>query len=238
MPKDPEDSLDRIRNGGVLRAGAIENRPFVHLLYDGRVVGVEAGLVEEFARSLGARVEWQTVSGYALFEALHHQKLDVLVGGFTDSSPYLEKVAPTQAFLDAEFRIGSRSVESLPADLEDVPVQVDADHPLMAHYLDEVDARPRPVKHLLESDPANSARPLLAEDWRLQAWGLAMHPEVLHRDKHIMMVAQGENRLLLELDRFLQQNIGKAAIRQRMQAAVRAADGATTLPEQSVGALR
>jgi polar amino acid transport system substrate-binding protein len=96
LPRDPEGTLERAR-GGTLRAGAAEAAPWVvRRGSGGRPAGPEAALVEEFARSIDARVEWQWASGDELLRRLEKRELDVVVSGLTAKSPWKAHVALTR----------------------------------------------------------------------------------------------------------------------------------------------
>ena len=55
-PRDPEGTLDRVR-GGVMRVGVTHVDPWVKL-DGGTPSGVEVELLERFARTIDAEVEW------------------------------------------------------------------------------------------------------------------------------------------------------------------------------------
>ena len=96
MPRDPEGSLDRIVRTGVVRAGIAARPPWTE---DGG--GPEADVVNAFAQSLGARVEWRRGSDAELFEALETFELDLAVGGFTDDNPWGPKLGLTRPYVKA-----------------------------------------------------------------------------------------------------------------------------------------
>lgn len=81
IPRDPEGTLERVE-GGTVRAGITENHPWTDLS-GGEPAGVEVDLIEAFAESLGARVEWFDGSQAELLENLEKRELDVVMGGFT-----------------------------------------------------------------------------------------------------------------------------------------------------------
>ena len=96
LPRDPEGTLDRAR-GGTLRAGAAEAAPWVvRRGAGGRPSGPEAALVEEFARSIDARVEWHWGSSDELLRRLEHRELDVVAAGLTAKSPWKAHVGLTR----------------------------------------------------------------------------------------------------------------------------------------------
>ena len=93
-PRDPEGTLEAAR-GGTLRVGATEAPPFLTRTGE-RAGGPEAELVEAFARSIDARVEWRWGSQDGHLEALERFELDVAAGGLTDGSPWKARVAFTR----------------------------------------------------------------------------------------------------------------------------------------------
>ena len=101
MPRDPEDSLNRIRRTGVLRAGFTAHEPWVRL--DGEAAaGPEADVVTAFAASLGARVEWRNGSESQLFEALETFDIDVAIGGFEQTNPWAPKLGTTRPYVEVD----------------------------------------------------------------------------------------------------------------------------------------
>jgi ABC-type amino acid transport substrate-binding protein len=96
LPRDAEGTLPRLR-GGELRVGVAEHPPWTTIV-DGRVDGVEPRLVAELARELGARTAWRRGSESELLESLHARRLDLVIGGLTDDSPWRGKVAFTTPY--------------------------------------------------------------------------------------------------------------------------------------------
>jgi ABC-type amino acid transport substrate-binding protein len=94
MPRDAESTLERVRDTGVLRAGAVSNPPFV-VTSGGDVSGPEAAIVEAFGKAHGAAVTWVVGSEEELVERLERFQLDVVVGGITKKNPLAKKVGAT-----------------------------------------------------------------------------------------------------------------------------------------------
>jgi polar amino acid transport system substrate-binding protein len=91
LPRDPNGTLEGAR-GGVIRAGAVENPPWV--VVDGATVGgLEAELVRAIAECLDARVEWVRGTESELLAKLERGHLDLVAGGLTDASPWRARVA-------------------------------------------------------------------------------------------------------------------------------------------------
>lgn len=91
LPRDAEGTLERVRGGGVVRAGAVSNPPFV-VTSGGDVSGLEAAVVERFASANGAAVEWVVGPAEELVQRLERFQLDVVVGGMTRKHPLAKKV--------------------------------------------------------------------------------------------------------------------------------------------------
>jgi len=109
IPRDADGTLDRVQ-GGEVRVGLAHNPPWVDAL-DSQA-GIEPGLVAELARQLHAKVSFVKGSETKLLESLHRRELDIVVGGFTDDSPWKSEVAFTNPYHeDAE---GKKHVLALP----------------------------------------------------------------------------------------------------------------------------
>lgn len=100
IPHDPNDSLDRVRETGVLRAGFTEHAPWIVAGRSGAAEGPEADLVQRFAASVGARVEWRRGSESQLFEALEQFELDVVAGGLTADNPAGPSLGLTRPYVE------------------------------------------------------------------------------------------------------------------------------------------
>lgn len=96
VPTDPGGTLDRVR-GGELRAGASASGKLV-TIDDGEVGGSLGELVEEFAETIDAQVEWTTGSEEELVDGLESGDLDLAIGGMTDRTPWTDRVAVTRAY--------------------------------------------------------------------------------------------------------------------------------------------
>lgn len=83
--------------GGELRAGASASGELVTVDGD-EVAGPLAELVEDFAETLDARVEWTVGSEEELVHGLESGGLDLAIGGMTDQTPWADRVAVTRAY--------------------------------------------------------------------------------------------------------------------------------------------
>lgn len=98
LPKDSEGTTERILGSRVLRVGVSENSPWV----DGsgpEPGGIEPELIRNFAKSLGARVEWVRNGETPLLEALEERKLDLVAGGIKSDTPWKGSLGVSQVYL-------------------------------------------------------------------------------------------------------------------------------------------
>lgn len=95
-PADPHRTLSQV-TGGVLRVGVSHNEPFVSV--EGPAPsGREVELVEDYATTLNAEVEWTRDGEEELVDQLEHGQLDMMVGGLTDKTPWQKKVGLTRPY--------------------------------------------------------------------------------------------------------------------------------------------
>ena len=100
IPRDPDGTLERVQSSGVLRAAASPAEGNVAVDGDD-VTGPEVELVEGFAESLGAEVEWHVMGEEPAVDAMERGEVDLLVGGLTDQSPYAPKVGMTRPYAES-----------------------------------------------------------------------------------------------------------------------------------------
>lgn len=115
IPTDPNGTLDQVRDGS-LRVGASPSEGWVDL--DGDTPsGVDVELVEGFADSLHSDIRWQVGGEEALIGQLERGDLDLVIGGLTDESPWIEQAAITTPFIEVAGEDGSRESHVLAAPL-------------------------------------------------------------------------------------------------------------------------
>jgi polar amino acid transport system substrate-binding protein len=189
FPRDTEGTLDRVE-GGVLRVGVSEREPWVSTA-EGRPTGVEVDLIDGFAESIDAEVDFTTGSEEELIGALHEGGLDLVAGGMTKRSPWRKEASPTRPFAETELVLGLP-----PGGDPSAGVAVERGSEAMG-LVDE----PRPVEELSEA----RGRPAAVEEWLLDDLGLRAADE-LREEKHVMFVRMGENAFQVELERYLEAN--------------------------------
>jgi polar amino acid transport system substrate-binding protein len=198
-PRDPEGTLDRAR-GGVLRAGVTEADPFVKLSGP-EPAGVEVALIEGFARSIDARIEWVEGSETDLMQALHGRQLDIVAAGLTRRSVWQHEVALTRPYVTAQVVIAApdeATADRLSDDLRGERIAVEASSPEAAKLEEDTDAVVVPVEDLASVDG-----PAAVPDWLLDDLGLVRTDAELDEHEYALAVSMGENAFLVALERYL-----------------------------------
>jgi ABC-type amino acid transport substrate-binding protein len=98
FPKDPEKTLEQVTHG-TLRVGYSENPPWVVKGPTGPT-GIEPDLVNAFAKTINATVEWQNDAEQNLLEELEKSNLHVVIAGITDDTPWKTKIAFTRPYAE------------------------------------------------------------------------------------------------------------------------------------------
>src|SRR5436189_5917812 len=106
LPRDPNRTLSQLQSRP-LRVGVVENYPWV-IKTDDEPAGIEVNLVHDFATRQGATVEWIWGSEQQQLEALEHYQLDMVIGGFTDDSPWRKYVGFTSPYFEERYVVGTR----------------------------------------------------------------------------------------------------------------------------------
>lgn len=99
IPQDPEGTLEKV-SGGILRVGVSENEQWVQLPPTGDPQGIEPGLVEKFADTLDATIEWVPGAEHELASDLFHGELDMAIGGFGADTPWVKEAGITRPYTE------------------------------------------------------------------------------------------------------------------------------------------
>jgi polar amino acid transport system substrate-binding protein len=198
-PRDPDGTLNRVSDGGVMRVGVTASDPWVELDGDRPVGGVEVELARRFARSVGARIEWVQGSEEELVEASKEGQVDLLLGGYTSKSRWKKDVALTRPYVESRSVVGVPPGSSAPDDLAGVPVLAELGSVEEGLLEQRTDAEVVPVASL----EGRGGRPAAVPHYMLDDLGLSEGSTELDSAKHVMAVKLGENAFLVELERFL-----------------------------------
>jgi polar amino acid transport system substrate-binding protein len=194
-PRDPKGSLKEVENQ-VLKVGAAEFVPWI-TFDDGKVTGTEAELVEQFARSLGAKVEWIKGSEGLLMNMLEANELHLVVGGITADSPWARHVALTRPYHKQQYVICSTDATVSPQRVENQKVALAKNSPLGLQIKDKGGIPDR-------LDSLENHRGLIAISADERDRYSCGHDDVqLKPTEHVMAIPMGENALLMAVEKFL-----------------------------------
>lgn len=204
IPRDPEGTLERVR-GGTMRVGVAEKDPWVVMGdSDEPTGGVEVELVEEFARTIDAEIEWFEGATEELAAGLHTRSLDLVIGGLTSTSPYQKEATFTHPYLTTFTTIGIPLATEVEEDLTGDDVAVEAGTELEG-LVRKLDVNVEAVDDVTTVDGA-----VAIEDWLLDDLGLKASDVRITETDHVMAVPHGENAWLTELESFLLANVDMA----------------------------
>jgi ABC-type amino acid transport substrate-binding protein len=196
FPRDAAGTLERVQREGVLRAGYSVRPPWVEET-GARPAGIEPRLIEAFAAARGARVEWTRGAESALIDALRGHRIDVAVGGFEKRSPLVSHAAASQVFRRTAIVIAvADEREAATFKPQGQTIAHATGRPDLAALIAGQGAKPEAV-----AQPGGRAAAVY--DFEAQSLGLKPTSITLATREHVVLVAQGESRLLYELDRFL-----------------------------------
>ncbi|MEJ6554748.1 hypothetical protein PQI51_06915 [Microbacterium esteraromaticum] len=112
IPADPDGTLDRV-SGGELRIGASPDPGLVDV-ESSTPTGPLPDLAEQFAATLDAEPEWTVGSEETLVGMLEAGDLDLVIGGFTEKTPWIDKAGITRGYSGIEGADGRKIVMLVP----------------------------------------------------------------------------------------------------------------------------
>jgi polar amino acid transport system substrate-binding protein len=197
FPKDPEGTLDKVRERGLMKVGVTHADPFVNL--EGpEPAGVEVELIKEFARHLDVEIEWVEASESQLVELLQGTEIDVMLAGIDRQSVLQQEVALTRPYANVEIVIAVPPDAETP-DVEGLDVLVEENSEAAAIVEKETDADPVRVPSLESA----GGEPVAVEDYMLDALGYRKTGHSLKETEHCLAVTLGENAWLTEIEKWL-----------------------------------
>jgi polar amino acid transport system substrate-binding protein len=194
LPRDPKETLRQLQSRPI-RVGLVEHPPWVMRTND-EPAGVEVDLMRNFAAQLGTTPDWHWGGEQEQMEALEHYQLDVVLGGFTDETPWSKYVGITRPYFEETYRVATPQGSQL-QNLKGAEVWVEQGAAVGAK-LEKKGARVVRVDDLARANGA-----VAAPDWQIEQMGLANTNQELDSFKHVLAVPPGENGFLKRLDEFL-----------------------------------
>lgn len=112
IPTDPNGTLETVRDGE-LRVGVSADPPLV-IDRDGVPSGSIVVLIDRFAATLDAEPVWTVATEESLVGMLEKGDLDLIAGGITADTPWLERAGVTRGFTDIPGADGRELVMLVP----------------------------------------------------------------------------------------------------------------------------
>lgn len=215
-PQNVERSMSDIE-GETLFIGITENPPWVIATAAGPQ-GVDIDLLDRFAESLDATIEWHWGSENELLQALQHHQLDIVAGGLTSNTRLGQLAATTRPYYTTHHVIGMATRGTQANTLEKTSV---AGQKVAVPRLNRV---MQPIR-ALDATPVITSRLhdapgwVAAPHWWLDAHGFRPTTHRLASEHHVMALPKGENALMLALQRHLNDSHSLHAQLQRLEAA-------------------
>jgi polar amino acid transport system substrate-binding protein len=130
-PADPHQTLSRV-TGAELRVGISHNEPFVSVAGPSPS-GREVALVEDYAATLDAEVAWTADGEEELVDQLEHGRLDLVIGGLTNKTPWKKKVGLTRPYTQTTDEFGQTEKHVMAVRKGENAFLLDLDEFLQAH---------------------------------------------------------------------------------------------------------
>ncbi|KJQ53346.1 transporter substrate-binding domain-containing protein [Microbacterium sp. SA39] len=112
IPTDPDGTLDAV-TGSELRVGTSPDGDLVEVR-DGEPSGSIVELVDEFADSIRAETDWTVASEETLVTMLEAGDLDLIAGGITADTPWVERAGVSRGYPGIEGADGREIVMLVP----------------------------------------------------------------------------------------------------------------------------
>lgn len=200
IPKDPEGTLDRV-TGSVMRVGVTDAPPWVEVTDQGPE-GIEVALVEDFARSIDADIEWIEGSEAELAQAVFLGEIDLMIGGLTTASTLASEVTLTHPYVTTATVVAVPDDMDVPDDIAGVEVAAEMGS-AEAGLLSKTDAEVLRVDDITTHDGPMAVEDIFLDDLAMTDTGIR-----LQESDHAMGVPHGENAWLVALEKFLLDNVG------------------------------
>jgi len=112
VPADPDGTLETV-SGGELRVGTAPDGDLVRIEH-GEPTGSIVDLVDGFASRLHAETDWTVASEETLVTMLEEGHLDLVAGGITSDTPWVDEAGVTRGYRGIEGADGREIVMLVP----------------------------------------------------------------------------------------------------------------------------
>jgi ABC-type amino acid transport substrate-binding protein len=100
-PANAQNTLEAVKQKGVLVAGSSAEYPPFEYVADGKLVGYDVDMAEEITRRMGVKVAWEKIDFKGIVAALTAKRVDVLITALTWTPERAERIAFSDPYFDA-----------------------------------------------------------------------------------------------------------------------------------------
>ena len=100
-PAHAQNTLETVRQKGVLVAGSSAEYPPFEYVADGKLVGYDVDMADEITRRMGVKVAWEKIDFKGIVAALTAKRVDVLITALTWTPERAERIAFSDPYFDA-----------------------------------------------------------------------------------------------------------------------------------------
>ena len=103
LPRDPQGTLAMVMKTQIIRAGVSHDPPWIQAIDTTKAPGgIEVEILQQFAETLGVRIEWTHNTEQELIHMLEGHELDIVLTGMTADTPWKENVGLTRPYYRGE----------------------------------------------------------------------------------------------------------------------------------------
>jgi ABC-type amino acid transport substrate-binding protein len=101
FPASAQNTLEVVKQKGVLVAGSSAEYPPFEYVADGKLVGYDVDMAEEITRRMGVKVAWEKIDFKGIVAALTAKRVDALITALTWTPERAERIAFSDPYFDA-----------------------------------------------------------------------------------------------------------------------------------------
>ena len=101
LPASAQNTLEAVKQKGVLVAGSSAEYPPFEYVADGKLVGYDVDMAEEITRRMGVKVAWEKIDFKGIVAALVAKRVDALITALTWTPERAERIAFSEPYFDA-----------------------------------------------------------------------------------------------------------------------------------------
>lgn len=191
-------TLNKVK-GDTLKVAYSENEIWIQE-NKGKVIGIEANIIKEFANAVNAEVEWIKGAESELIPLLKEGECHIFICGLTKSSPWKKHAGFTRPYTTSKIYIGISPGITVPESIKDKKIAVKKNNSI-GKYIKRKGGIPE------YTDSLEGYSYIATYEREIKQLGYILTDIKLHEEKQVIAVPQGENAFLIELENFLDSHV-------------------------------